>query len=120
MEAFLDPKNGDEVPLPPTDSNVDSQLGNDNSPVIDFEGTCWISLDSQWLFTSDDALGTLITKHPIFPLCDIKNMTNFQRINRQLMELISIPDKKATLYLELETLCQPDVVRPRSLRKISE
>ncbi|KAL8157782.1 uncharacterized protein LOC141724302 [Apium graveolens] len=161
LEAFSDPKNGDEVLLPPTcinqeyklselfgdgdeeatlssgtslsmersipdsmthnaDSNVDSHLVSDNSPDINFEGTCWISLGSQWLFTSDDALGTLITKHPIFPLCDIQNMTNFQRITRQLLELISVPEKKATLYQALETLCQPDVLRPRSLRKISE
>ncbi|KAL8157787.1 hypothetical protein AgCh_002480 [Apium graveolens] len=102
------------------DSNVDSHLGSDNSPDINFEGICWISLGSQYLFANDDALGTVITKHPKFPLCDIQNMTNFQRITRQLLELISVPEKKATLYQALETLCQPDVVRPRSLRKILE
>lgn len=47
-------------------------------------------------------------------------MTNFQRITRQLMELISVPQKKATIYLVLENLCHPDVVRPHSVRTISE
>lgn len=102
------------------DSNDDSQLGNDNSPDINLEGIDWISLGSEHLFANDDALGAVITKHQILPLCDTEKMTNFQRVTRQLMELISVPQKKATIYEALENLCHPDVVRPHSVRTISD
>lgn len=102
------------------DSVVDSQLGNDNSPDINLESLDWISLGTEHLFANDDALGAIITKHQIFPLCDTEKMTNFQRVTRQLMELISVPEKKGTIYIALENLCHPDVVRPHSVRTISD
>ncbi|KAL8105442.1 hypothetical protein AgCh_029302 [Apium graveolens] len=71
LEAFFDPKNGDEVPLPPTCINQEYKLSE--------------------LFGDGDEEATLSSAYGAH----------------------QYPRKKAILYQALETLCQPDVVRPR-------
>ncbi|KAL1803576.1 hypothetical protein ACET3Z_032223 [Daucus carota] len=108
-------RTGLEDPVLSTDSIDDSKLGGDNSSPINLEDVDWISLGLEQLAVDDDALGALIREHKIVAHHETQNMTNFQKVIRSLLELLSIPERKSTVYEDLKQLCHPDIVRPHSV-----